>query len=483
MKRPLDRSMARAVAWSAAAKWITQVLSWASTIVVARLLTPSDYGLVGMAALYLNLASLVGQTGIGNAIIVLRDLTRQQIAELNTISLLLGVCLAGLTCSLAHPLARFFSTPPLFNILLITSITYVINAFQVVPKAVLQRDLHFKLLATIEMLRAFSQIISTVLFAWLGFRYWSLIFGQIVSCIVGTILTLYWERYDFAVPHLSGLKRELTSSRQLLVSGIAWYVYDNADFGVAGRVLGEAALGNYTVAWTISSAPVEKITNLVTGVTPAFFSALQTNKGELRRYLLRLTEVLSFLTIPASLGIALVADLLVPALLGVKWDGVIGPLRLLSIFFAARSLGTILSNLLMAIGDSRFVMWVTMLAATLMPVAFFVGSQWGTNGIAAAWVAAYPAILLPMYYRVFRKTELTLRDYISVLKPALTASVIMAVVVILTRAVFPIELRPLAKLLITVLIGGISYLGSLFVFHKDRVTHLIDTIREIARKD
>src|SRR5689334_5092279 len=91
----LGQSLGRAVAWNAAARWSSQILIWVSTIVVARLLTPYDYGLVGMAGLYLLLATLIGQTGIADAVVALRDLTSRQIAELNTTALLIGAGLTG----------------------------------------------------------------------------------------------------------------------------------------------------------------------------------------------------------------------------------------------------------------------------------------------------------------------------------------------------------------------------------------------------
>src|SRR5258706_1360185 len=167
----LDRSMARAMAWNAGAKWASQILSWVSTIVIAWLLTPYDYGLVGMAGLYLNLATLISTAGIADAIITLRGLTHRQIAELNTVSLLLGIGLVALSCGLAGPLAGFFSAPALVAVVTVSSATYFFNAFQVVPRALLQRDLRFKLLSSIEMVRAFCQIVVTVTFALCHVRY------------------------------------------------------------------------------------------------------------------------------------------------------------------------------------------------------------------------------------------------------------------------------------------------------------------------
>lgn len=478
----LDRHMAQAVAWNAVARWASQILSWLSTILVARLLSPFDYGIMGMAGLYLSLAMLVSQAGIGQAVVALRDLSRRQIAQLNTVSVFLGAGLLGLSFVVAYPMARFFSAPQLFAVIAVSGTTCLINGFQVVPRGLLQKALRFKLLAFIETVRAFLQIIVTVLLAWFGFGYWSLVFGTVLGCVTACILTAYCSRTEFALPQVKGLRRELKFGGQVILSSIAWYAYDNSDFAVAGRMLGEAPLGNYTVAWTISSAPVERITNLVTTVTPAFFSAVQTDKAELRRYLLKLSELLSYLTVPAGIGLALVADHLVPVVLGPKWYGAIGPLRLLAILFAIRSLSTILPNLLTAIADAAFVMRTTVISALIMPFAFVVGSRWGTNGIAATWVVAYPVIMAPMFFRTLHKTGAPLREYVSVVRPALNASAVMIAAVLLTRSALPAQSHSPLSLSILIIVGALSY-GSVFaIFYRDRVRRLMDSTKLIFRK-
>jgi O-antigen/teichoic acid export membrane protein len=477
----LDRSLAHATAWSAAARWTAQVLSWISTIVVARILTPYDYGIVGMAGLYLNLALLVSQAGIADAVIALRDLTSSQLAELNSYALLISILLAGTTCALASPIARFFATPPLAGVLLVSSALYLFNAFQVVPRALLQKELRFKLLAGIETVRAFCQIAATILFALLGFRYWSLVVGYMLSSAVVSALIYYYARQPFAWPRFRRLRREIIFSYQSMLGRIASYAYDNADFGVAGRVLGSVPLGNYTVAWTISSAPVEKISNLLMGVTPAYFSTLQTDRTQLRRYVLRLTELLSFVTVPASIGLAVSARFLVPALLGPKWIHVIGPLQLLGLFVAVRSVALIFPNLLTATGDARFVMWASVASAIVMPIAFFVGSRWGTTGIAAAWAIAYPPMMVPFYVRGFRKTGVTIREYGYAVMPAVTASAIMGISVLLTYRFLSPNSRPLVSLVIVVAVGVLSYAGALFTLHYRRVIRLVTAIKGMLR--
>lgn len=479
----LDRSMAHAVAWSAAARWASQILSWASTIIVARILTPYDYGVVGMAGLYLNLALLLSQAGISDAVIALRDLTQAQISELNTYALLAGLALAGLTCGLASPIAHFFATPALTGVLLVSSALYLFNALQVVPRAILQKQLRFKLLAGIETVRASCQIAATIVFALLQFRYWSLVIGYLVSAATVSILTYYYAREPFSWPHFRRLQREITFSYRAMLGRIAGYAYDNADFGVAGKVLGSVPLGNYTVAWTISSAPVEKISNLLMGVAPAYFSTIQTDKPQLRRYLLRLTELLSLVTVPASIGLAVSAPYLVPAVLGPKWVAVIGPLRLLGLFVAVRSVATILPNMLTAIGDAQFVMWASVASAIVMPIAFLVGSRWGTTGIAAAWAVAYPPMMVPFYIRAFRRTDMKVREYATAVMPAVSASAVMTVGLLLTYRLLPHSGPPLLNLLLIVGVGAISYAAALFTLHYRRIVQLVSALKDMMRPD
>ena len=469
--------MVRAVAWGAGSRWAIQIFTWVATIVVVRLVSPYDYGLVGMAAIYLNLAALVTQIGIPDAIITLRDLTRHQIAELNTVSLLVGAVIVAVSAAMASPLALFFAAPPLRAVVIVVSTQYIINAFQVVPRALLQKELRFKLLAFIDTARALAQMLATVAFAWTGYGYWSLVYGHLLGGAFATALTLFWRPHGFAYPHFRRLYRELRFSGHVTLSGIGWYVYSNADFLVAGRMLGGAPLGDYSVAWTISSAPIEKIGNLLTGVTPAFFSAVQEHRYELRRYFLGLTEALSYVTVPASIGIVLVADYLVPVLLGPRWAGVVGPLRLLGVLVAFRSLTTMLPRLLTAMSDTRFVMWTTVISATVMPVAFVIGSRWGTSGIATGWIVMYPLVMAPLYHRIFQRIGISVRDYLAVVMPALGASLLMALVLMLVRSGIPPHWPLPIDFAILVVAGVLSYAGILFAFHQRRLTHLFRMVR------
>ncbi len=318
-QKPADRTLVRAVAWTGAGRWATQLLTWGSTIVVARILAPSDYGLFGMATIYLGLVALISEFGFGQAVITLREMSAKQIAQLNSLSIAAGALLLGISCAVAGPLGRFFHSPKLPPVVAVMSLSFLISGAQVVPDALLQRDLRFKLLASFDTVRAVFQAGTTVVLALLGSSYWSLALGSLAGAVVGAAMAVIARPHSFAWPRLKEIKHALKFSGDVLTARVAWYAYANSDFLVAGRILGQAPLGAYTVAWTIASTPVEKITNMISRVSPAFFSAVQDDKPHLRRYLLGITDGLSLLTFPASLGMALVADQFVRVVLGAKW--------------------------------------------------------------------------------------------------------------------------------------------------------------------
>jgi len=211
----------------------------------------------------------------------------------------------------------------------------------------------------------------------------------VVGATSATLLILRNRRHPFAWPKFAALKHTLRFSWHILVNSVAWYSYSNSDFLVAGRLLGEAALGAYSIAWNIAKLPTQRISNLVTRVLPAYFSKAQEDEAALRQYVLRITEGLLLLTLPASLGLSLLADELVLVALGPKWINAVLPLRILALYIAVRSITSLLSPLLNVRRESRFVMWNNIAAALYFPAGFYIGSHWGIVGIALMWLLLY----------------------------------------------------------------------------------------------
>lgn len=475
--KPAKDSLLHAVAWTGAGRWAVQLLTWVSTIETARILAPSDYGLIGMATVYLGLVALVNEMGLGQAAVTLRELSSKHIAQLNSVCIIAGGLLFAVSCSASVALGRFFHSPKLPAVVAVMSVTFLVSGAQVIPDALLQGDLRFKLLASFDTTRAIIQAITTVGLAVLGFGYWSLAFGPVAAAVAGAAMAVIARPHSLARPKWQEIKHALQFGGDVLGSRVAWYTYSNSDFLVAGRVLGQAPLGAYTIAWTIAATPVEKITNMMTRVTPAFFSAAQKDKMRLRGYLLGITHALSLLTFPACIGLALVADEFVLLVLGPKWSPAIVPLQLLAICAAFRSITTVLPNMLFAIRDSRFVMWNTVLAAVVFPPAFYAGSRWGTSGIAWAWIAVYPIITIPYVWRTLSALDLRSRSYLGALLPALRTSAIMTLAVVAVRLATP-HTFPLAIRFTTAVAAGIAaYAAVLFFQERDRLRDLLTLMR------
>lgn len=466
----LDKSLLHGIAWSGGVKYLSQFLSWCSALVVTRILTPADYGLVAMATVYLGFITLVSEFGIGSAVVTLRDLKREQIQQLNSFSVLLGITGFVISIFVAFPLSWFFHAPKLPPVVIIMSLAFVVNSFKCVPGALLERDMRFKSLSMVDGIRALILAIGSMTFALLGFRYWTLVMGALLGSLVSTLTMLRINREGFRFPRMDGLRRAVTFSWHILGGRLSWYIYSNSDFAVAGRVLGQIPLGNYTVAWTLSNIPLQSVSNLISSVTPSLFSAVQKDKSELRRYLLTLTEGLSLITFPLTTGLALVAHPFVTVFLGTKWLPAVLPLQLLAFYAGFRSITQLLAPILNVTGDARYGMRVGFVTLVLFPTGFLIGSHWGTAGIAAAWMIAHPITMAFIYPRVFWRLELTWWEYLKSVRPAFEAMVIMTIAVVLTKFLLrPYHLPSVLGLTAQVGAGAVAYVGTIFGLHRNRI--------------
>jgi len=467
--KSLDRVLVRGIAWTGAAKYATQILRWASTFIVVRLLTPDDYGIFGMAEMFVGLVALLTEFGVGTAVVTLRELDRKDIAQLNTVAVLFGVTACLLTFAAAKPLALFYSAPELVAVLLVLGAGFVIRSFRTIPAALLERELRFKLFAFLEGVEAVVLSAVMILFAAYGFGYWTLVLGNLLSGVLGTAMLLVIRRHGFAWPRLGRMKQTLIFSWHIVASRLTWYWYSNADYVVAGRCLGKGPLGVYTFGYRLAMLPVEKITALVGRVTPAFFAAVQDDDAALRRYLLTITEAIAVLTIPACWGIAAVADTFVPVVLGEHWMGAIVPLQLLAGYAAWRSIEAMLHTVLVVKRETRFAMWNGIRCALVLPVAFYVGQRLGgTPGIATAWIAVHPILLLPLYQRALQRIDLPVRQYLGALWPTVASALVMVALVLLVRAFFPFPSLG-ARLGAEIAAGAAGYAGTMLLCFRERV--------------
>ncbi len=477
--RVLDRTLLRGVKWTGGIKGITLLLSWASTIIVARILSPADYGLVAMATVYLGLTTMITDFGLGSAIVALRDLNEELAAQLHAVAALVGVAAFGISCLVAVPLSRFFAAPGLVPVVIVLSTALVLDSLRVVPTSILARELRFKYLSLLEGMKVLTAVVFTLALAASGAAYWALVLGNVFAALGVTLFVLARLPHRFARPRFRTLQSTLTFSSHFLVGQLAWYGYSNADFVVAGRVLGRIALGEYTLAWTLTSAPADKIMAVFGRVMPTMLAAVQRDSSALRRYFFLFTEALAILIVPASVGLALVSRDFVLLVFGAKWASAVVPLQLLCFYTAIHTLTTPLAPVLQVTGNASFPARVGILAVMILPVAFYVsGGRWGTVGIAAIWITVFPFILVPVYARVFRTLNIRLRDYLACLGPTLISAGAMAAVVLTIRTIGPSA--PLAiRFSVQVACGAAAFITAAFFIQRRRLGVLADFVRAI----
>ena len=481
-RETLDRSLVHGLAWTGAMKWASQLITWVSTILVMRLLVPSAYGLVGMALVFIGFMQLVNEFGLGAAVVQQRDLTETQIARLGGVALLVGCALLVLSVGLASLIAGFFNQPAVRPVVLSLSLLFPVSALQVLPRALLQRELQFRRLALVDGLEPLVIAAVTLSVAAATRSYWALVVGPMVGKCTSTLILVVWRPHRLAWPRrgAESIGGAVTFGWQVVVARVAWYAYSNADFAIVGRVLGTAALGIYTLGWTIGSIPVDRVSSLLASVTPGILSAVQHDAAALRRYLIRITEGLALVTFPASVGIALVADLLVHAVLGPAWQPAIWPLRFLALSAALRSVSTLPPQLAVSTGHAKTNMWLTLGASVVMPVLFYLATPWGPSGVAFAWLVAHPIVVLPWFvgYALYL-TRMRLTSYLEALGPATLATAVMTLAVLSVRALLPAGVGPVVRLNLVIVSGVASYGAVVMLCFRDRVDALVATLRGV----
>ena len=475
----LDRSLASGIAWTGGMRGVTQGVQWLAALLVVRLLTPADYGLVGMAGVYLGLVRMLSEFGLGAAIIQHRYLTREQIARLGGVSVAFAVMFALLSIGAAKLIAAFFGEPAVEDIILVLSLTFVFSGIDVLPRSLLKRDLQFKRLAWVQASENLSYAVSVLTLAALGFGYWSLVLGALIGTLVRMVVAMAVRWHPIAMPReLHTIRAELLFGWHIVASRLAIYVRGFAHIAIVGKVLGTVALGAYNVAWMQANIAVDRVTALASEVTPSIFAAAQNDKAALRRYLRIVTEGIAFISFPATIGMALLADHFVLLVFGDHWSAAIMPLRLLALVGALRAITPILSQVLIATDQARLNMRFTVASAIVIPIFVLIGTRWGLTGAAVGWLVGQPLTMLPILLpQALEAVDMRMRDYLRAVWPAALACAVMAGAIVATRLLLPAEWPLALRFVIEVLVGVAVYGAGVFTSYRSRLATFFALVR------
>ncbi len=460
------------------------LLSLISTMILARLLIPQDFGLVAMVTTVTSFLRVFKDAGLSIATVQRERITHAQVSNLFWINIAVSVLSTLIVAASAPAIAWFYHNSRLTNITLLLSTTYLISGSAVQHQALLKRQMRFKALALIEVSSMTIGVVTGVVMALLGYRYWSLVGSSLSTEITGLLLTWSISRWRPQLPsRRSGIGPLLTFGLHRTAGDFITSVARGSDNLLIGRVYGSGAVGLYSRASDLLIRPLEQFLSPINAVFVPALSRLQSQPQRYRSTFLRLYEAIAltgfFFT---GLFLALARPLTL-VLLGPKWEQAAVIFGGFTIAAFCAPLATASAWLFTSQGRGRDMLVAQSFNSFATFLSFIVGLPFGPVGVAIAFSASNLLIRVPVFYfSVGRRGPVRTVDLWIVFLRHLPVWIVVFVVTWLTRTLV-VNLAPVAQLLICVPVGVL--VGALFIccFRPQRqvASHLLETVRELRR--
>lgn len=464
------------VRWLAITRFSTQLISWASTIIVMRLLQPDDYGLMAMAGVFIALCMLLQEMGLGAAIIQAKTMTDTLLKQVFGIVLLFNGFLFVVLLVVSPLIAEFFKEPRLTNIIPVLAIQFLILAFGVIPNARLTRYMKFRAISIVGVFSMISSTITTLFLAWLGYGVWALIIGSLAGIVIRIVgLNIVDPFFEWPSFNFSGFADRAKFGSYTFLQGILWYAYSQADVFIVGKMLGKILLGNYSVAMHLATLPLSKIGGIVNMIGLPAYSKLQNDRKLAEKYALKILRVIAFVAFPVFFGISSVAPEIVLLLIGEKWISAILPLQILSLIIPLKSLSLSLGPAVNGLGRPDINMRNMAVACIVMPVSFIIGVKWGLKGVSIAWVISYSLWFLFMLSQSLPVIGLSMRSFFKAFRvPAFVATVMYFILYLTKLGLDKWQVNDVFTFGILIITGIAVYTIGMLLFYRDLCLEIWD---------
>lgn len=455
----LRSSVLSGLRWTAGARIVSQVFTWAMTIFVIRLLAPGDYGLLAMANIFVAFLMLMSEIGLGLSIVQANTVDTHQLKQIFGLIILSNLFLCLLLLITAPFLATFFNEPRLSAVIQALAVQFPLVAITAIPKALLERKMDFRPASLLEAFSAISNGVAVLLLAYFGYGVWALVWGNLVG------MTLRAIGFQVMSPFRAWPSFSLTGMRQFVLFGghvtlarMLWFFYSQVDAFIVGKLLGKELLGLYSVSMHLAGLPVQRVSSVLNQVAMPAFSRVQNDLVAASAYFLKAARVMAFIVFPISWGMSSVAPDLVALVLGQNWAGAVMPLLLLCLIMPLRMLSSMIPAAVQGLGRPEVSVLNQISACIVMPIAFVLGANWGVLGISLAWVIGFPLVLAGNLLRAMPIIGLTARRLIgSQIGSAISAAGMWAAVELTHIALAKLPLFP--RFFILILVGAMTYFG------------------------
>ena len=459
------------VKWSGLSTGIVTMLHFITLAILARLLSPSDFGLMGMIMVVIGFARVFVDMGISNAIIHRQNITKEELSSLYWLNIMAGVIVFFVISASTPIIMAFYHEPRLKNLVNLAAFVFLITPFGQQFQILLQKELRFKQLAKIEIICSVTNSLVTIILVINGLGVYSLVWGLLISTIV-RVLQLFYFCYKKWKPgwyfSWNRIKGYASFGFYQMGEQTINYFNTNLDYLLIGSLLGAKSLGYYSLAYNLIIRPSSMINPIITRVAFPVFSKVQNDLSTLKRGYLKVLELLSSVNFPLMVGLAVLAPVAVPVIFGDQWLPSIILVQILTVVGLLRSTGSPIGSLLLARGRADLgFKWNLALMITQIPGLYIGAIFGGTIGVAIAF-----AILMCIYsifnYLILVRKLLgsCLRDYFYSIWPAFCMSILMGIGII-SIDIFEYTYPIIWILIGQVLFGVLLYFVLLYLVQRD----------------
>lgn len=435
---------------------------------------PEDFGLLGMAVVFIGLISVLNDMGISSAIVQKRELSEKQLSSIFWFNLLIGFLAMFILILISPLIARFYNQNSLVLIISLMSLSFLFTSLSTVQSSLFVKNLKFKKLSMFELTSTISASILGISLAYLGYGVWSLVWQNLSTTLIYAVLVWIFECWKPKIYFdLNDIKPILSFSLNLSGFNLLNYLSRNADNLLIGKFLGANALGYYSLAYSMMLLPLSNVSAVLSKVMFPALSHIQHDNNQFKLLYLKSTKYIAFVCFPIMLFLLATVDEFILTIFSINWVPAIFLIKILSIVGLIQSIGSTVGPIYLAKGKTDWIFRWGIFSSIITISAISVGLRWGINGVSICYMIASLLLAYPSFIIPFRLIELRFMDMVLNIKEEIITSLIMFLFIILLVTIeryysLPYEIIFLSS----ITIGLISYVLSVKALNNSTYTEL-----------
>jgi PST family polysaccharide transporter len=475
--RALVSATIKGTAWNYLVFGLSKGVTFVTTVILARLLSPDEFGLMAIGLLVIGYLDTFGGLGMENVVIYRQDNTEYNANVAFTIGIIFDVIISAVTFLCAPWVAAFFKEPRVTDILRVLSLVFIIWGMGDIHAARLKKEMQFRQTLLPEFGKAAAKAVVSIGMAFAGFGVWSLVWGQVAANIAAS--TLYWIVYRWR-PRLTldfKTSRQLVSySSQTVLSEFMGAIQGNIDYLIVGKRLGPDNLGFYTMAFRVPELLIINTCYIVSNALFPAYARLQNDLDALRKGFLLTLRYIAIYTVPVGVGLFLITPEIVDVLFGQKWAPAIPVMQAISLYAVIYSLSFNAGDIYKAIGRPDLMNILGLFKLGVVIPLLWVAGGYNIYYVGLAQVAAHSILTVVRFLVIRSVIKLRWREIFSALQPAVTSTLAMFV----CTYAFHLWLKNLPSLLSLILlplVGGVVYAAALWLTNREVALKGLEILR------